>query len=317
MDPPRDPVVPVHYPRSFPVGTSVHPLPPAGAPEKPHQSWGLFSPSEYSVKATPSTSKPSGPPLYETFAVDFVRSERKSTSVIRRSELPESAIPSAPVLVGCKWGLGVPSVFLMNWALPLADPPNPLWGTGETDGEGFNILIYTRLSAAARAPLGPSSSFSLSTFDSSCHMTQPYQYVFSHTLSLPLLYYALQRLPRRLVSTSASGRPPTTSPPPSSPLLPPPKPVPSTLLCPSPAALTPWRPRLARSFPGAGPAPRRRLLLPAPRPLTRPGSSAPRPAPRSVLNTRPRTSPAPLCSPLSPSRQRLRGCTGCITGSGV
>jgi len=120
----------------------------------PAHSWESLDTSIYSVRATPDLENytaPAAPALFETFAVDFVHSDLKVTSVARRITL-NNELKADGKMVG-----GIPRVFIMNWVLPRYDPPNPLWGADQTNGEGYNIIIYAKLAANIQQAIGTSS----------------------------------------------------------------------------------------------------------------------------------------------------------------
>ena len=88
---------------------------------------------------------PSAPALYEVFAVDVHASERKLAHIGRVVELPTD--PSPPPR-----DAGLPPYVIINWMVP-DYAPSGLLQAKRSDGPGWNLVLYCRLSDAIREQL--------------------------------------------------------------------------------------------------------------------------------------------------------------------
>ena len=90
--------------------------------------------------------EPSGPSLYEIFAVDAYTSSTKLAHIGRVAALPDD--PSPPPS-----DCGLPPYIIINWMVPNY-PPSGLLAPKKTNGPGWNLVQYCRLSDRVREILG-------------------------------------------------------------------------------------------------------------------------------------------------------------------
>ncbi len=79
--------------------------------------------------------------------MDLVQSEFKISDVLDRIEIPEDIVNFDEA----KYGL--PAMIVMNWMLPAYPPPTTLFGEDQTDGHGYSILIFGRITKDTIAAL--------------------------------------------------------------------------------------------------------------------------------------------------------------------
>jgi len=142
-------------PESFPDGTPHFDEIVKHATRQPH-SWTRCPGGAFKVRCGPNYSKnrrkaPSAPSLYEVFAVDAYSSETKLAHIGRVAELPPDPAPPPP-------DCGLPSYVIINWMVPNYAPSSLLTQAKRTNGPGWNIVLYCRLSDDARARLARSAA---------------------------------------------------------------------------------------------------------------------------------------------------------------
>ena len=113
------------------------------APRAPH-TWTQCPGSAFHVRQGPNyaaTGKksPSGPPLYEVVACDAFTSETKLLHLARVMALPEE--PSCS---------DVPPLLIVNFMVPNYQPSGMMAAAKRTDGPGWNLVLYCRLTPEAR-----------------------------------------------------------------------------------------------------------------------------------------------------------------------
>jgi hypothetical protein len=96
------------------------------------------------------TKAPSDAALYDVFAVDVFSSEAKLPHIGRVAELPDdtTALPG---------GCGLPPYVIINWMVPNYPPGGILGHNKHSDGPGWNLVLYCRVSDALRATLAGDS----------------------------------------------------------------------------------------------------------------------------------------------------------------
>jgi hypothetical protein len=93
----------------------------------------------------------------QVYAMDLFHSERKLPHIGRVVSLPND--PDAALL-----DPALPPHLIVNWLFPNY-PPSGLLGPRRTDGPGFNLVLYCRLSDRARAMLRDGTHASLPSID--------------------------------------------------------------------------------------------------------------------------------------------------------
>jgi len=125
----------------------VHPDAQMQAAARVPHTWSSCPGEAFQVRQGPnyaSTGKKgtSGPAIYEVIAADTYQSEQKLPHLARVTQLPEAA-PSTSEL---------PPLLIINWMIPNY-PPGGLMASKRSDGPGWNLVIYCRLSAWVREAL--------------------------------------------------------------------------------------------------------------------------------------------------------------------
>jgi hypothetical protein len=105
--------------------------------------WDAVDGTQFNVRMGPDYSStklkaPSAPTLYETFAVDIFRTSKKAFHIARAFELEEIKQELVSTL---------PSVIIVNILCPIYAPP---MFSSQTDGEGFSMVIFCRLTECTR-----------------------------------------------------------------------------------------------------------------------------------------------------------------------
>ena len=85
-------------------------------------------------------------PPSQVFAVDVFQSPTKLSHVGRVVALPPDADPPPP-------DCGLPPYVIINWMVPNYAPGSALLGSKKTNGPGWSLVLYCRLSDAVRALL--------------------------------------------------------------------------------------------------------------------------------------------------------------------
>lgn len=116
----------------------------------PAHTWSACPSSSFKVRCGPNykaTGKkaPSADAIYETFAVDVYQSSTKLSHIGRVAALPADP---APPPADC----GLPPYVIINWMVPNY-APGGLLGGKKTNGPGWNLVLYCRLSDSVRAML--------------------------------------------------------------------------------------------------------------------------------------------------------------------
>ena len=124
------------------------------AEREPH-TWTKCPGAAFKVRKGPNYKEkrkkaPSAPALYEVFAVDVHASERKLAHIGRVVDLP--ADPSPPPR-----DAGLPSYVIINWMVPNY-APSGLLQAKRSDGPGWNLVLYCKLSDATREQLARGAS---------------------------------------------------------------------------------------------------------------------------------------------------------------
>ena len=127
------------------------------ADREPH-TWTACTGTAFKVRCGPNykekrKKKPSAQSLYEVFAIDVYSSESKLPHIGRVAMLPEDAAQSE--------ACGLPPYVIINWMVPNY-PPSGMLGPKRTNGPGWNLVLYCRLSQRLRSvptqPPAPSAA---------------------------------------------------------------------------------------------------------------------------------------------------------------
>ena len=119
------------------------------APREPH-TWTRGNGEAFNVRRGPNYREKrkkaaSGPSLYDIFAVDVHSSQTKLAHIGRAAALP--ADPSPPPRDS-----GIPPYVIINWMVPNY-PPSGLLAPKRSNGPGWNLVQYARLSDQVREVL--------------------------------------------------------------------------------------------------------------------------------------------------------------------
>eukprot|EP01036_Dinobryon_divergens_P033305 gene33305-43061_t len=107
---------------------------------EPH-TWCQVDPRQFNVRAGPDYNKfkkkaPSGPPIYEAFAVDVFCTKLRVDNAATRFQLPDTS----NINTHNQW---VPPIFVIQIQIP-SEPPTSLFSTVQ-DGPGWAIVMYYRV----------------------------------------------------------------------------------------------------------------------------------------------------------------------------
>ena len=123
------------------------------AARQPH-TWTRCPGAAFNVRRGPNykdkrKKAPSASSLYEVFAVDVHSSETKLAHIGRVAALPPDPAPPPRA--------SLPPYVIINWMVPNY-PPSGLIGPKRSNGPGWNLVLYCRLSDAVRSQLAHAAS---------------------------------------------------------------------------------------------------------------------------------------------------------------
>jgi hypothetical protein len=144
--------------------------------------WNNTDATTFNVRCGPEYKKngfkaPSLAGMYDVFAIDVFKSEKKMQRITNHIRLPDPreiynrrALGAASEYKGPTTGfrlpendpddvdwdfekLGVPPYFICNMSAPNYAPNNPIWGASKSDGESISLVQYLCLSKVGRDAL--------------------------------------------------------------------------------------------------------------------------------------------------------------------
>ena len=99
--------------------------------------WSRVQGSDFNVLQSRKRKGPSAAALLNLVAIDIFKTDSKIDHIVSKMNLPEH----------------LTDLFVVNFQIPNYSPSNPIWGSGKTNGPGFNVVGYFSIPLEVRKQL--------------------------------------------------------------------------------------------------------------------------------------------------------------------